>query len=104
MSTSAPLKIIAIATALPEKEKALRTAQATLVAETIKEPGCLHFELYQSLETGRVLIFVESWASEPLWRAHMNGAAIGRFQASGGGSLIQDFVLHRAALVADGSE
>jgi quinol monooxygenase YgiN len=103
MSTSSPLTIVAIATAAPGKEKALRAAQTTLVAETVKEPGCLRYELHQSLEDGRVLIFVESWASEQLWRAHMNGTAIRRFQASGAGGLIQDFALHRMALVADGT-
>ena len=103
MHTASPLTIIAIATAVPGQEKALRAAQETLVAETVKEPGCIRYELHQSLEDGRVLIFVESWATEDLWRAHMRSPAMKRFQASGAGSLIQDFVLHRMALVADGS-
>jgi quinol monooxygenase YgiN len=103
MSISSPLTIVAIATAAAGKEKAPRAAQTALVAETVKEPGCLRYELHQSIEDGRVLIFVESWENETLWRAHMNGQAIRRFQASGAGSFIQDFALHRMALVADGS-
>lgn len=98
-----PLTIVAIATAAPGQEKALRDAQAKLVAETVKEPGCLRYELHQSLEDGRVLVFVESWESEELWRAHMQGAAIKRFHASGASNLIQDFSLFRMNLVADGS-
>ena len=98
-----PLTIVAIATAAPGQEKALQDAQAKLVAETVKEPGCLRYELHQSLEDGRVLVFVESWESEELWRAHMQGAAIKRFHASGASNLIQDFSLFRMTLVADGS-
>lgn len=74
MST-APLTIIAITTAKPGKEAALGAAQEKLVAETLVEDGCLRYELHQSLDDGRVRIFVESWASEQQWRAHMQGAA-----------------------------
>ncbi len=104
MSTSSPLTLVAIATALPGQEKTLRAAQETLVAETVKESGCLRYELHQSLEDGRVLVFVETWASEAQWRAHMQGAAIKRFHASGAGNLIQDFSLIRMNLVANGSQ
>ena len=97
-----PLTIVAIATAAPGQEAALRTAQEQLVAETIKEPGCLRYELHQSREDSRVLVFVETWASEALWRAHMEGAAIKRFHASGASKLIVDFSLLQMSLVADG--
>jgi quinol monooxygenase YgiN len=45
-----PLTIVAIATAAPGQEATLRTAQEYLVPETIKEPGCLRYELHQSRE------------------------------------------------------
>jgi quinol monooxygenase YgiN len=102
MPDISPLTIVALATAAPGRKKALRAAQEALVAETVAEPGCLRYELHQSLEDGRILVFVESWASEAAWRAHMQAPAIRRFQASGAGRLIQDFTLHRMALVADG--
>jgi quinol monooxygenase YgiN len=103
MTKSSPLTIIAIATAAPGQEAALRAAQEMLVVETVSEPGCLRYELHQSLEDGRLLIFVESWASEEAWRAHMQGAPMKRFQTSGAGELIQDFALYRMSLVADGN-
>ncbi|HEX4120096.1 MAG TPA: antibiotic biosynthesis monooxygenase [Verrucomicrobiae bacterium] len=65
------------------------------MTETAKESGCLRYELHQSLEDGRVLVFVESWESEEKWRAHMQGAAMKRFHASGAANLIQDFSLIR---------
>jgi quinol monooxygenase YgiN len=96
----APLTIIAITTAVPGRETALRAAQEKLVAETLQEDGCLRYELNQSLDDGRVLVFVESWASQDAWRTHMDGAAMARFKAAGAFELIQDFVLHRMAPVA----
>jgi quinol monooxygenase YgiN len=97
-----PLTIIAICKAVPGGEGRLRAAQEALVAETVREPGCIRYELNQSLDDGRVLIFIESWASEEVWRAHMQGEAIKRFQASGGPNLIAEFQLHRLTLVSDG--
>ena len=98
-----PLTIVAIATAAPGEEATLRAAQEQLVAETIKEPGCLRYELHQSREDSRVLVFVETWASEAQWRAHMEGAAVKRFHASGASKLIMDFSLLQMSLVAGSS-
>jgi quinol monooxygenase YgiN len=66
--------------------------------------GCLRYELHQSLEDGRVLVFIESWESEAHWRAHMQGVAIRRFHASGAGNLIGDFSLMRMNLVAEATQ
>jgi quinol monooxygenase YgiN len=101
MPNSTPLNIMAIATAVPGQEKRLRSLQEKLVSETLKEPGCLRYELHQSLEDQNTLIFIESWADEEAWRAHMRGQAIKRFQDNGGPHLIQDFVLHRMVLTGE---
>jgi quinol monooxygenase YgiN len=104
MPSSSPLSILAITTAAPGKQDALRAAQEELVAETLREPGCLRYELHQSLEDPRILVFVETWQSEESWHAHMNGYAMRRFQNSGAGELIQDFILHRLSPVAGGGQ
>ncbi|WP_248447677.1 putative quinol monooxygenase [Sinorhizobium meliloti] len=98
--SNSPLTIIAITTAKPGKEAALGAAQEKLVAETLLEDGCLRYELHQSLDNGRVRIFVETWASEGQWRAHMEGAAMQRFQARGVAEYFADFSLHRLTKVA----
>lgn len=95
-----PLTIIAITTAKPGKEAALGAAQEQLVAETLLEDGCLRYELHQSLDDGRIRIFVETWASEAQWRAHIEGAAMQRFQASGVGEYLADFAVHRLTKAA----
>ncbi|PVM88588.1 putative quinol monooxygenase [Caulobacter endophyticus] len=93
---TAPLQVIAVAAAAEGREAELRAAQLRLVQETRREPGCLRYELNQSLDDPRILIFTETWESEAHWRAHMQGAAIQRFQASGAGQMIADFSLFRA--------
>ncbi|YCI06841.1 antibiotic biosynthesis monooxygenase (plasmid) [Ensifer sp. D2-11] len=98
--SNSPLTIIAITTAKPGMETALGDAQEKLVAETLMEDGCLRYELHQSLDDGRVRIFVESWESEAQWRAHMEGAAMQRFLARGVGDHFADFSLHRLVKVA----
>ncbi|MER8872477.1 antibiotic biosynthesis monooxygenase [Mesorhizobium sp. M0622] len=98
--SQSPLTVIAITTAKPGKEAALGAAQEKLVAETLLEDGCLRYELHQSLDDGRIRIFVETWESEAEWRAHMDGAAMQRFQARGVGDYFADFALHRLTKVA----
>src|SRR5262245_62147422 len=98
--TAVPLTVIAICVAKPGRQAALRAAQEKLVAETLLEDGCLRYELSQSIDDDRIVIFVESWESEAKWRAHMDGAAIRRFQASGVGDHFADFALHRTTKVA----
>lgn len=98
--SSTPLTIIAITTAKPGEAAALGAAQEKLVTETLSEDGCLRYELHQSLDDGRVRIFVETWASEGQWRAHMEGAAMQRFQASGVGEHFAEFALYRLTKVA----
>jgi quinol monooxygenase YgiN len=100
--SESPLTIIAVTTAVSGEDRALRAAQEKLVAETLNEPGCLRYELNQSLDDPNVLIFTEQWASVREWRAHMEGAAMRRFAASGAPNLIADFQLYRMNTVTDG--
>jgi quinol monooxygenase YgiN/quercetin dioxygenase-like cupin family protein len=97
-----PLSIVAISVAVAGRETELRAAPEKLVAETLAEPGCLRYELNESLDDGRVLIFTEQWASESDWRAHMEGSAMRRFSQIGAPSLIADFQLFRLNTVAGG--
>lgn len=97
---SQPLTIVAIVRAKPGTEAALRAAQERLVADTLSEDGCLRYELHQSVDDGRVLIFVESWRSDAAWRAYMSGGAMQRFQAAGVGDHFAGFELHRMMRVA----
>lgn len=98
--SAAPLTVIAIITAKEGQESALRALQDRLVAETLTEDGCLRYELNQSLDDGRMVIFVETWETEEKWRAHIDGAALANFAAAGGRELIAERVIHRLVQVA----
>lgn len=95
-----PISVLAVATAKPGQEDALRVAQEKLVVETRKEPGCLLYELHQSLEDSRMMIFICKWESEEAWQEHLKGNAIAGFHASGAFELVEGFTLHRMQAIA----
>lgn len=97
--SASPLTIIAVATAKPGREGELLKLQEKLVEATLKEDGCLRYELNRSLDDPRIAIFVETWETEEKWRAHMEGAALGAFRAAGG-DLVEEIAIHRMAKVA----
>ncbi len=97
---TAPISIVVVSTALPGQGNALRDAQKTLVAETLREPGCLRYELHQSVEDADVLMFIESWESEEALQTHLQGPAVTRFRASNAASLRKDFKFYRMKPVA----
>lgn len=98
--SASPLTVIAVTRAKPGHADALRAAQEQLVADTLREDGCLRYELHQSLEDPHLLIFVESWQSEEKLQAHLTGAAIARFDASGARAHLADLVIHRMEKIA----
>lgn len=100
MNNSASLTIVATAIAVARQEDQLRAAQEKLVTQTIKEKGCLRYELHQSIDDPRILTFIEIWASETDWHTHMQGEAIREFQSSGAGKLIAEFSLEKMVKVA----
>ena len=71
--SASPLTIVAIATAAPGQQDVLRARRKNSWRRPSKNPGCLRYELHQSREDSRILVFVETWASEAQWRAHMPG-------------------------------
>ncbi|MBE7211108.1 MAG: antibiotic biosynthesis monooxygenase [Gluconacetobacter diazotrophicus] len=98
--TDSVLTVVAVTRAKPGKAADLRAAQERLVADTLREEGCLGYALHQSLDDEHVLVFVERWESETLWRAHMTGEAMQRFRATGAGDHFADSTLHRLHKVA----
>ncbi len=63
----------------PAKRETLEAGFATMQAETLKEPGCLGYELYNSrTDAGTVLVF-ERWADDEALAAHMTSAHMAAF-------------------------
>jgi len=91
---SETLQIVARIQAAAGQADDLEQAMTVLVEETRKEEGCLRYELNRGTQNPDLFVFVEEWQSEPLWEAHMSGAAIRAFnQRIGGGKIAQAEIL-----------
>lgn len=62
--------VLATLTVKPGSVEALRPAAATCREATLKEGGCLAYELHQSLGDPDKLIFVEKWETREALTAH----------------------------------
>ena len=73
------LTIIAMPTVDEDRLEEIKSAMLELVEQTLKEEGCIRYELHQNNEESNRFIFVETWQDRELWQKHMNGVAIKEF-------------------------
>ena len=73
--------VIARAVAKPGKEFETRGALLALVAPTLKEKGCINYDLHQDLDDPRIFFFHENWESRALLDEHMQRPHIQAFLA-----------------------
>lgn len=100
MNNQTHLTIIATVIAVSGKEDLLLSEQLKLVAATLTEEGCLRYELHHSIDNPETLIFVETWATEAHWEAHMQGKAIKAFEASGAAVYMEKLTIEKLKKVA----
>jgi len=62
------------------KEEQLREALEALIEPTLKEEGCINYELHQGVEEPSVFVFYENWASKELHAKHMNSPHLNEFK------------------------
>lgn len=93
------LIIIATAQAKPGYEAALVKAQSELVPIVRERPGCIRYELNESLEQPGQVVFVERWRDRVAWESHIRGSHMDAFRAKTG-SMIGAFDLLRMKQVA----
>ena len=65
-----PLIVIAQLEAIPEFSAQFRAALTPLIAATLQEPGCLTYQLHQSLDNPHGWLLYELWESEEALLAH----------------------------------
>ena len=65
-----PVTVIARLDAKPEFSDQLRAALDPLIAATLQEPGCLCYQLHQSLDNPHGWMLHEEWESEAALLAH----------------------------------
>ena len=79
---SQELVIVAHIIAKPDQIEAAKAALKSLIAPTLKEAGCLQYDLHQDHENPRTFLFFERWESRELWQEHMNSEHINTFRES----------------------
>jgi len=56
----------------PEDVETAMEAAIEMMAETAKEPGCIHYRFYADIEVPSRLHVYEEWETEAALAAHMN--------------------------------
>ena len=80
--------VIATITAHPGKGDIIAGAAAACIEATLKEAGCLYYDLYRKTGHPDQFVFVEGWESRDHLQAHFGTAHIKTF-----GAAIADAVL-----------
>ena len=66
------LTIVAKIYAKPEKRELVKNELVKLINTTLKEEGCINYDLHQDNENENLFLFYENWESRELWQKHMN--------------------------------
>ncbi|MBC7723287.1 MAG: antibiotic biosynthesis monooxygenase [Burkholderiaceae bacterium] len=72
------LNVVAVLTAKPGSQDALRAALESLLEPTRAEEGCLHYELFTSLADPLSFVTIERWRGQADLDAHMASDHIAR--------------------------
>jgi len=96
----AELKVVAVLIAKPGSEAVVHQAMHALVAPTRAEPGCLAYELFESLAAPGTFLTVESWREQADLEAHMQTGHVQQALAAAGDALAQPPGIHPLAPVS----
>jgi len=58
-----------------------------LIEPTLKETGCIQYDLHQDNENPAVFLFCENWEKRELWQEHMNNAHLAGFLKATDGAI-----------------
>ena len=65
------IKVVAKSFAKPDKLDRILELSAEMVEKTVKEEGCIKYELFQDIKAPEVLVIIEEWESEEALSRHM---------------------------------
>ena len=92
------LTIVARILAKPEKKELIKSELVKLIEPTLKEEGCINYDLHQDNENENLFLFYENWTSRELWQKHMNAAHLAQYMEAVEGA-VEDFTLNEMTLV-----
>jgi quinol monooxygenase YgiN len=77
--SSAQVTLVPFFTIMKGEVDAVRRAHLSMLEPTRAEPGCIDYDLYQSLEDPSVMFFYENWTDADSLHRHMNTPNFYRF-------------------------
>ena len=81
------LTIVARIEANTDKIELVKAELLKLIEPTLKEEGCIQYDLHQDNENPTVFIFYENWQSRELWQEHMNNTHLAEYMNSTKGAV-----------------
>jgi quinol monooxygenase YgiN len=91
------LTVVAKVVAKTGHSEEVGTFLEALISPTLKEEGCVNYDLHQSIEDENIYIFHENWLTEAHLEAHLKTGHIAHCQASIA-DLIESAEVHRLRL------
>ena len=76
---SKTLSIVARIEANPDKVELVKAELLKLLEPTLKEVGCIQYDLHQDNENPAVFVFYENWESREPWQEHMNNTHLAEY-------------------------
>jgi len=83
----ANLTIIARIEAKTDRIDLVKSELLKLIEPTLKEDGCIQYDLHQDNENPAVFLFCENWKNRELWQVHMNTAHLDGFLKATDGAI-----------------
>ncbi|MEY4504752.1 MAG: hypothetical protein RL154_1048 [Pseudomonadota bacterium] len=66
-----PIKVIAYISAKKDKIEFIKQEAVKLIEPTLKEVGCMEYQLFQDKDDDSNLIFIETWENEEILKKHL---------------------------------
>ena len=81
------LTIVARIEAESDKTELVKAELLKLVEPTLKEAGCIQYDLHQDNENPAIFVFYENWESRELWQEHMNNTHLAEYMKATEGAV-----------------
>ena len=84
---SKELTIVAKIEANADQIELVKVELLKLIEPTLKESGCIQYDLYQDNENPAVFLVYENWESRELWNNHMANTHLAEFMSATQGAV-----------------
>ncbi len=92
------LSIVATILAKSKDRDAVKAELLKLIEPTLKEDGCIRYELFCDNDNENLFIFLEEWQNDALLSQHLKSEHMNQYTAATKG-MIEQFVIHKLSKV-----